>query len=168
MARLQSQKHRPLLRTLTRNLTLLKANLAQPQFANRHTVHSIALGKESSTLAFDLGPPDQTGWGGIAHQGAQNTIPVDVRRLDHVFTDPNLKIAVLKIDCEGGDPWVIEGAFQLFERHQVQHVVFEDNPNRTAQLGTSTNHAIDILRSCGYQVEPLVPGTTGELHAWLP
>lgn len=151
-----------------RNLNLLSANLAQSQFVNRHTIHSIALGKESSTLAFDLGPPDQTGWGGIAHPGAQNTILVDVRRLDQVFTNPNLNIAVLKIDCEGGDPWVIEGASQLFERRQVQHVVFEDNPNRTAQLGTSTNHAIDLLRSCGYQVEPLVPGATGELHAWLP
>jgi FkbM family methyltransferase len=151
-----------------RNLKLLGANLAQPPFANRHTVHSIALGKESSTLAFDLGPPDQTGWGGIAHQGAQNTIPVDVRRLDSIFTDPLIEIAVLKIDCEGVDPWVIEGASNLLKRHQVHHVIFEDNPGRASQLGTSTAAAIDLLRCHGYRVAPLVDGIPGEIHAWLP
>lgn len=150
-----------------RTHNLLSANLNQKDFPRRYTIHPFALGKESSTLAFDLAPPDQTGWGGITNEDAQNTIPVDVRRLDDVFTDPLLEIAVLKIDCEGVDPWIIEGASNLLKRHQVHHVIFEDNPGRASQLGTSTAAAIDLLRSHGYRVAPLVDGIPGETHAWL-
>ena len=148
-----------------RNLQLLAGNLAQPKLQGRHTIHPTALSRESGRMNFDPGPEEQTGWGGLDPSNSSLAVSVDVRRLDDVL--PEARITVLKIDCEGADPWVIEGASKLLERQLIRHVVFENNPSRSRQLGTSTPKAIELLKSCGYKVDPLSPRSENEFHAYV-
>ena len=116
-------------------------------------------------MSFDPGPEEQTGWGGLDTSNSNRAVSVDVRRLDDVL--PDTPITVLKIDCEGADPWVIEGPSSLLQRQLIRHVVFEHNPNRSRQLGTSTPKAIELLKSFGYKVDPLSLHSENEFHAYF-
>ena len=58
-------------------------------------------------------------------EAADRTVPVPVRRLDDVLGD--VQVDVLKMDVEGHEPRVLEGAEALLRRRRIRHVVFEEH-----------------------------------------
>ena len=64
-------------------------------------------------------------------------------------------IDVLKIDTEGADAWVLDGAEQLLMSHRVRHVFFEQNLPRMTGLGIPRDAPFRTLESCGYKVETI-------------
>jgi hypothetical protein len=83
---------------------------------------------------------------------------VDVLLLDD-FKDEILTslplYRVLKIDVEGADTWVIEGAHSLLRQKVFQHIFFECNRPRMRSLGISEYLAHQILQDCGFKIKPL-------------
>ena len=89
-------------------------------------------GSASGKLRFDIGPPDQTGWGGLTlveidrciagfTRGTawrpdpgltlveiDRCIEVDVVRVDEVISSDD-PIALLNVDTEGADMWALVG-----------------------------------------------------------
>jgi len=61
-----------------RNLQLLRQNQAAQSGADRIKIHDVAVGKQEGSLPFDVGPDEQTGWGGLATQDSHRTIQVEV------------------------------------------------------------------------------------------
>jgi FkbM family methyltransferase len=137
-----------------RNLVMLRQNLEELKCPNRLRVFDCALGRESKMLNFDLGPEEQSGWGGLSSLDSVRSIPVKVCRLDELILNGE-SISVLKIDTEGADPWVLEGAQALLKQRRIKHVFFEKNLKRMQQLGIQENEAEDFLVSMGYKVYPL-------------
>ena len=91
---------------------------------------------------------------------------VPAHRLDVVM--PHEPVTFMKIDCEGADALVLEGARGLLEQKIIRHVCFEENPPRIEALGLTASTACRLLRELGYQCEPLhkhEPPT--EFHAWV-
>ncbi len=93
--------------------------------------------------------------------GDETTVPV-------VTLDEELKeipfIDVLKIDTEGADTWVLEGAQELLRQKRIGNVFFEENKSRMEQLGIGIGRAREVLVGCGYSLLPL--GSSGtEYHA---
>jgi hypothetical protein len=76
-----------------------------------------------------------------------------VVRVDEVV-DRDQPIALLKIDAEGADTWVLEGCEGLLRVRAVREVWYEQNRPRMDALGISLNVARDYLRSLGYQSFP--------------
>lgn len=148
-----------------RNRQMLKTNIEANQLSSRVEIHEFALGKAEGKLAFDLGPIEQTGWGGLAKNSSSNSVLVEVRCLDRIIGDKGT-IAVLKIDTEGADAWVIEGAMKLLQQKRIQHVFYEENLVRMAALDIPPGTAREILTACGYRVSTLVHGSgSTEFHA---
>lgn len=73
--------------------------------------------------------------------------PVELETLDHLF--PEGEFALLKIDVEGHEEPVLQGAARLLRERRVQHVVFE-----AEQHGRSPGAA--LLQEAGYTL--FLPG----------
>lgn len=149
-----------------RNLAMLRANIEAAGLSDRVQIVPHALSRESGTLSFDPGPEDQTGWGGLTTTPSRDALQVAVRRLDEEL-DPTTHVKVLKIDCEGADPWVIEGAASLLRARRIEHVFFEINETRQKELGIAENRGIQILAGFGYDAKPL-EHDPAVLHAAAP
>jgi FkbM family methyltransferase len=143
-----------------RNFSPLSENIINNQLQSQVDIHELALGKEQGTLPFSFMSNEQTGWGGLALETEPNSIDVPVVTLDK-FCSENFAdnvIDVLKIDTEGADTWVLQGAAELLKEHKVKHIFFEENQVRMSALGISTHASIDLLVSCGYKLIKIAQG----------
>lgn len=142
-----------------RNFSALKLNLIRNKLESQVDVHEVAVGKETGSLPFTLGPDEQSGWGGLIVKKQDSTIEVPVVTLDEIFIKGDReRINVLKIDTEGGDTWVLQGAEQLLRSHRISHIFFEENPARMSALGLEPGEAQNLLQNCGYCIESLGEG----------
>jgi FkbM family methyltransferase len=130
----------------------MEANVQRNGLQERILVRQVAAGRNRGELAFDLGPADQTGWGGFAAPSG-STINVPVVRLDEEL--PNVSIDVLKVDVEGADTWVLYGCEGLLRSKKINTIYFEENAVRLSQLGIKPREAHEFLSACGYECIPL-------------
>jgi FkbM family methyltransferase len=147
-----------------RNLEFLRKNIAENGFLQQIEVRSVAAGRENGEMEFDLGPPEQTGWGGLVPAATKRSHSVRVVRLDDELQQFD-EIRALKIDVEGADAWVLQGTERILRERRVQHVYFECNRPRMAQLGIDPDWPDEFLRDCGYRVRPLYGRDGREYHA---
>ena len=138
-----------------RNQTPLVQNVELNALTARVRVNTWAASDKYGEITFNTGGATETGWGGIAADSAPITdvVTVPCRRLDEVFV--GRQIEMLKIDCEGADALVLEGARGLLKQHLVKQVVFEENSKRQLELGIAPGTSARILRECGYTVNQL-------------
>lgn len=146
----------------------LRGNLELNQLVERVTLKDLAVSDADGELCFDVGPEDQTGWGGISKetQESSHIVRVPTQRLDELAGDE--AYTLLKIDCEGADALVLRGAGRLLAEHRVKHICYEENLQRMTTLGVSPEEAKALLTKHGYRCKPLghQPGPT-EFHAWV-
>jgi FkbM family methyltransferase len=147
-----------------RNITLIENNVSQNRLPHRVTVVRKAAGKHSGTIAFDVGPVGQTGWGGISTAASSNTIDVPLVRLDQELTDA--PIDVLKIDVEGADTWVLFGCEALLRKKRIGTIFFEQHRDGMEKLGIAPGEAQTFLHDHDYTCVPLGAGD-GEWTAFL-
>jgi FkbM family methyltransferase len=85
----------------------------------------------------------------LTHQGG-NVVKVPVTTLDEDLADiPS--IAMLKIDCEGSECEILQGARILIRRHRPP-LFIEVHPEQLEQFGHSTQEVLDLL-SPDYEME---------------
>jgi FkbM family methyltransferase len=131
-----------------RNIKSLENNILRNSLGDRIAVVPKAVGHKSCVTHFDIGPTEQTGWGGISNKTSAHDVEVALVRLDDELPDVN--IDVLKIDVEGADTWVLYGCEQLLKKKKIRKIFFELNSVRMAEFGIGANDAIDFLDSVGY------------------
>ena len=138
-----------------RNLGALRRNLAANRLGSSVEVRAVAAGREAGVMGFQLGPQDQTGQGGFSRAGERSDVEVPVVTLDDVMNGEyaGAEVAVLKVDVEGADTWVLEGAQRLLRARQIRHVFFEQHGARMAALGIDVARAPDLLTTYGYRVQ---------------
>jgi len=148
-----------------KNLAPLQKNIANNQLDQQIQIYPLALSNQVGTLSFNIGPDNQTGWGGLSKENNANTVEVEVTTLDEIMKhyDHQL-ISLLKIDVEGADTWVLEGAQQLLSNKKIRHIVFEENLSRMSQLGIEKGQAQNLLHEHGYCIQKL---GNNEYHATL-
>src|SRR5262245_4139380 len=139
-----------------RNFRPLARNIEANGFRDSIALHAVAAGSHSGRQWFNQGPYPETGWGGFCAQPMAATEPaveVPVRTLVELCRNED-EIAVLKVDVEGAETWVLEGARQLLQERRVHEVFFEQNRPRMLSLGIGANDAQMLFTECGYICEP--------------
>lgn len=131
-----------------RNIESINNNLKNNSLTDRVTLIPKAAGREQGTVKFDVGPSDQTGWGGIANSKSTNSIEVPLTRVDHEIRDQT--IDVLKVDVEGADTWVLFGCEALLKEERIRKIFFEQNTHRMNLLGIRAGEAQEFLQDLGY------------------
>jgi FkbM family methyltransferase len=103
-------------------LPILRQNLGA-----KGDVRPIALGARRHTAV--LIPPDPSahnnGLGRLGSEAEPGAVPVEVGTLDDELHGRS--VAVLKIDVEGAEQAVLEGAAHALKDGRVRHVIFEDH-----------------------------------------
>ena len=99
------------------------------------------------------------------------SIPVAVERLDRIFEISSRVPSVMKIDVEGSECQVLQGAGELITKRKVRDIVFEDH-------GIYPTPSMKLLETCGYTLfklmrsfpRPLLvdPSTRQEAKPWEP
>lgn len=150
-----------------RNLALLRENVQANGLQAQVDILPIAAGRRLELARFDLGPIEQTGWGGLVNDGRAGTVAVVVVPLDALLPAPT-QVAVLKIDVEGADTWVLEGCRGMLSERRVRHVFYEQNHPRMAALGIDPGAAERFLSEVGYAARPITPSDheVVEWEAW--
>jgi FkbM family methyltransferase len=137
-----------------RNIDILRRNVTRNRLDAQVEVVPWAAGVTSGTLRFDIGPADQTGWGGFTlDEDNARSIEVNVVRVDEVV-HPLEPIALLKIDIEGADTWALLGCQRLLKAGTIREVWYEQNKPRMKTLGISLDDAQRYLRHMGYVSTP--------------
>jgi FkbM family methyltransferase len=147
-----------------RNVDILRRNVHRNGFDTQVEVVPHAAGKEPGKLQFDLGPADQTGWGGFAADGKAGAIDVDVVRVDEAVREAG-PIALLKVDIEGADVWALQGCERMLKARAIREVWFEQNKPRICELGLPLDAAQNYLHSVGYVPRPH-GDVTADLVEW--
>ena len=133
-----------------RNVGLLRENVDRNGLDDRIDVKALAAGAEAGTLPFHLGPDAQTGWGSFSSYVGGRTLAVPVVRLDDLVDEP---VQLLKVDTEGADTWVLEGAERLLRERLIAEVHVEHLKSRARVLGIADDASRRFLESVGYRVE---------------
>jgi len=136
-----------------RNLQILGRNVTRNGMSEQIRIVPLAASDRSGPVLFDLGPEDQTGWGGIAQASGERQIEVEAVRLDEVVAADE-KIALLKVDVEGADAWALMGCERLLAAKTIEEIWFEQNKPRMELLGIPLTAAQDYLESIGYRCTP--------------
>lgn len=116
----------------------------------------IAAGHRTGLMRFDPGPQAQTGWGGVVTDERAGTVLVAMLPLDALLPG-DFHAAVLKIDVEGADTWVLQGCQRLLAERRAGVVFFEQNLPRLRALGIEPDAAQHLLTTLGYRVTPITP-----------
>ena len=151
-----------------RNHAAFIRNIERNGLGDRIAAESKAIGRESGLMRFEIGPDEQTGWGGLSKEPFGKSIQVTVTTLDELIPE-QAEIAVLKVDVEGADTWVLEGARELLKRRRIAHIMYEENQKRMTALGIERGTAERILKDNGYELAPFEHDATAGLtqfHAY--
>jgi FkbM family methyltransferase len=142
------------------NCSTLRENITRNDCGDRVKVHEVAVGRECGSARFLPGEHGQTGWGGFSVGKHASEIVVPVTTLDAALGDDAI-VDVLKIDVEGADTWVLQGAENLLRQRRVRQIYFEQNFVRMTALGIREDEAKSFLRSVGYRFSILDGEGTG-------
>lgn len=136
--------------------SLLRGNIERNGFGKRIEVVEAAAGKENGEVKFNMGPEDETGWGGVTDneegevkEESEGTVRVAQRRLDEFVEGP---ISLLKADVEGAEKWVFRGAEDLLRSQKIERICFENNCVRAQRLGIGEQEPIELLERFEYEV----------------
>lgn len=91
---------------------------------------------------------------------------VEVTTLDRLWRERiNDRIGLLKVDVEGFEADVFEGAAQLLDNRMIDAIVFEFSPRIHAIRGLPADAPLRVLRAHGYEVFTLDGRPVGEADA---
>src|ERR1022692_3337230 len=119
----------------------LHENVDFNYFQDRVTLNRCAVGEKDGTLRLTKVEP---GCEGFISRGTPNLesftpsgyFEVPMVTLDSYAASRNLhQIDFLKVDIEGGEPFVFAGATNLLEARAIRHVMFEVNESCLSSLG---------------------------------
>jgi FkbM family methyltransferase len=121
-------------------------------------------GLEDVVRVLDIAAADQNGWSTfyVADRDASTSslirppagvrgVPVQCARLDDVLRDEP-SVDVMKVDVEGAEVQVLEGAREVLARSPHLWLVCEVNPTALKAAGATSNDLLDILGSHGFTV----------------
>lgn len=119
------------------------------------TCHPWALADQDGELQLHV-PPAEVGFGhaSLAKQdwAAAECVPVPVRRLDDLLLPSLERLDVIKLDAEGAELAILQGARQLLHRFHP-HLVVELNAQTAANFHYHPLEIVDFLHLCypGYR-----------------
>lgn len=128
----------------------------QKKFGNVADIFPYALSDHSGETEFNV-VLDDPAYSGLQKRTYKtesptiNKIKVEVKRLDDIEAVTSRKIALIKIDVEGGELDVLKGAVQLLERDKPL-IIFECGKGASEYYGAGPELVYGRLNTLGYSL----------------
>lgn len=130
----------------------LEVNAGLNNLQSHLWLHSLGLGSENEKRFFDY-QEQNMGAGRVVPRSASGKLEVTIRRLDDVVDTLNLKnIVFIKLDVEGFEPDVFEGAWKTLASFRPA-VFFEVTQRWYEANGHSVAEVLDRLALLGYRFQ---------------
>lgn len=141
-----------------KSFNYLCANIALNDLHYKVTKHNVALGATTGTGTYYIRDPVEGGGNGLYLEGDAHvaTLQVPVRTLDSFELD---NIGIIKIDVEGYELQVIQGAVKTLIRNNFPPILFESWRPETPAKEQLRRELFAFISSLGYTIRP-VPGWT--------
>jgi FkbM family methyltransferase len=152
---------------LDNNINQFKKSIAlNPGFKERISIKEVCLGDKEGTVTFLVPPEGECGWGTVYSEDHPNKnddnwpkIERQSMTLDQFIEEnPELKPDVIKVDVEGSEYRVLQGALKYLENNPVKMLCIELNEPTLKSFGTSSNEVIELMDKLGYQASVLSNG----------
>ncbi len=137
-----------------RNAGRLRANVVANAFDGRVTILEEALSNAAGSRALNIASERHTGWNSLERYDdiAVGALPVRCERLSEVARREGVeRVRLLKIDVEGHEPAVLEGAEALLAGNRIDYVYLEVNQLRLHQTGSGLESIERFLVPHGYR-----------------
>lgn len=136
----------------------LTRTLERNDLGGRIRLNGQALYKEPGELEFHVHDGGNAAFDGIrdtGRVGGARSIRVPVTTLDHYAREVGLdRLDLLKIDTEGAELFVLQGAVETLRRLRPR-IILEADPTNMAAYGVKPQEAYRFLREQGYRVKDL-------------
>ena len=137
------------------NFKILKRNVARNRYTNVTTVNKAVSNAEGIA---DFTIADSSDSGSLFEDVVKKkveAVKVSVISLDHFFKGQKLTEGpdVLKIDAEGADPLVLEGAIQTIRTRADIKIVMEINPRALRKSGNDPYDLLSRVRYLGLKIQ---------------
>jgi FkbM family methyltransferase len=124
-----------------------------------------AISDRDERVRFFRAPPDHSGWSGLIHYRdihVDSIIVVEAIKLD-TFLSQNCiqEVEFAKIDVEGAEFAVLEGARNALSQRLFRYILIEFNGPRLAEQGKTLDDMQRTLARNGYRISP---AHSGRLH----
>jgi FkbM family methyltransferase len=139
----------------------LQENIELNSYLNVKAERS-AVGKLDGTVAFNANPVHR-GTVSLNVSDCSEPIEVPCTTLETYAKQNEIeKIALLKVDVEGYEEYVFQGAKNLIEQHKIHAIYYEVCPPLIRKAGLDPATPTQMLLDCGYRVYQLTK--TGDLN----
>lgn len=131
-------------------------NLLKTKFSDKADIHPYALSDHAGKTEFNL-VLDDPAYSGLKKRKYKTetpsieTIQVEVKTLDEVVRNLDRKIALIKIDVEGGEFDVLKGAAQLLKRDKPT-LIFECGKGASEYYGSGPGEIYSFLSRFDYKI----------------
>lgn len=115
--------------------------------AGQFTLHPYALGNKKGKVSIHT----TNGSSGDSWVDGQGEI--EMKRLDEFGLTPDF----IKIDCEGYELFVLEGAVETIKRGRPC-IIVEQKPGKAKNFGLRDTEAVDFLKTKGYALRKVISG----------
>jgi FkbM family methyltransferase len=153
---------------ITRNLEILRKNLAMNDFASRVTVVPQAVAERPGTLTLHLNEQDasenstdytQNIFGPLAHSEQ-----VSVTTLDALAQSEQLRsVDFIKLDIEGGELRALQGASEVLRKFRPA-ILLEINPPHLEAAGYTLRELLSFLTDLDYEIWSIGTEGMSRLH----
>ncbi|MBA2526448.1 MAG: FkbM family methyltransferase [Pyrinomonadaceae bacterium] len=138
------------------NLAALREHVSLNSLAGGIELRPEAVGASTGRVRFAAYASSESSVMSSADEStAGNESMVECVSLDHVF--PRARLDILKIDVEGYEERVVEGAMSLLKdgSRGPRAIFIEVHPYAWHETGTTSESLLGLLENCNYQVQDL-------------
>ncbi|HEX2255864.1 MAG TPA: FkbM family methyltransferase [Afifellaceae bacterium] len=147
-------------------LPYLERNVRANRFAGQVEIRRCAASDTQGAADFSTVCDEATGWGRLAAGSSEGTLlEVPTERLDSLVAGEE-RITFLKIDVEGAEAAVMQGASALLSSKRIDNIYLEVNRPGARALGHPETRALELLRAAGYTLRPLSRHGARPIEDW--
>lgn len=131
----------------------LRHTVEDNNLLNVETLNVAATDGSTESLPFWDAPPDHFGMGALVEQYGKEPVQVPTRSIDNLLRDAHVsRIDVMKVDVEGFESGVFQGARELLKSPHAPIVIFEVLDWAERRAGLEVGSSQRILQSYGYDL----------------
>ena len=134
------------------NLEFLRRNVAANQCANVK-IEPLALSNKSGKLAFHLSRDNLGDHSMLAAPDRPDAIEVQATTLDEYLRNDTGKIALIKIDTQGAEGFILDGMRDVLKKHPETIIFLEFTPNALRQCGYNPEAMLRNFHEQGYEIQ---------------
>ena len=137
---------------MPQNLEFLRRNVAVNGCTNAK-IEPIALSNKSGKLRFHLNPDNLGDHSMLEATARPEGIEVEATTLDEYLKDDSGKLALIKIDTQGAEGYILEGMRETLQKHPEMVIYMEFTPSCARQTGFDPETLLRKVHDQGYEIK---------------